>query len=39
MVPEEFDLFHVNENIIKDISGHIGNLNVIVNDDGKDIKL
>lgn len=35
----DFDLFHVNENIIKSISGHIGNLSVTVDDEGKDIKL
>ncbi len=39
MVPDEFDLFHVNEEIIKDINGHIGNLSVIVDDDGKDVEL
>lgn len=39
MVPDEFDLFHVNEEIIKDINGHIGNLTVIVDDDGKDVEL
>ncbi|RXJ90771.1 4Fe-4S ferredoxin [Arcobacter sp. CECT 8983] len=39
MVPDEFNLFHVNEDIIKDINGHIGNLTVIVDDDGEDIEL
>lgn len=39
MVPNEFDLFHVEENIIKDISGHIGNLTVIVDDEGSDVEL
>ena len=39
MVPDEFDLFQVNEEIIKDINGHIGNLTVIVDDDGKDVEL
>lgn len=38
-VPNEFDLFHVNENIIKTIDGHIGNLNVTVDDSGKDVTL
>ncbi|NVJ52685.1 MAG: 4Fe-4S binding protein [Campylobacteraceae bacterium] len=39
MVPDEFNLFHVNEDIIKDINGHIGNLTVVVEDDGDDIEL
>jgi ferredoxin len=39
MVPDEFDLFHINEEIIKDINGHIGNLTVIVEDDDKDVEL
>lgn len=37
--PEDFDLFSVKENIIKSISGNIGNLNVIVDDEGKDVTL
>lgn len=39
MVPDEFDLFQISEEIIKDISGHIGNLSVIVDDEGKDVEL
>ncbi|WP_417327212.1 ATP-binding protein [Halarcobacter sp.] len=39
MVPDEFNLFHVNENIIKDINGHIGNLTIVVDDDGEDVEL
>jgi len=35
----EFDLFNVSANIVKHISGHIGNLDVVINDDGKDIIL
>lgn len=37
--PEEFELFFVQENIIKSISGHIGNLTIIVDDEGKDVTL
>lgn len=37
--PEDFELFFVQENIIKSISGHIGNLTVIVDDEGKDVTL
>lgn len=39
MVPDEFDLFQIPETIIKDVNGHIGNLSVIVDDDGKDVEL
>ncbi len=35
----EFDLFQVDESIIKSISGHIGNLSVVVDDEGKDVIL
>jgi ferredoxin len=37
--PDDFELFSVNEDIIKSISGHIGNLSVIVDDEGKDVTL
>jgi len=37
--PEDFELFFVKEDIIKEISGHIGNLKVIVDDEGKDVEL
>jgi len=39
IVADEFDLYHINENIVKDIKGHIGNLIVTVNDEDKDIDL
>lgn len=39
METKEFDLFHVKEEIIKSISGHIGNLSVIVEDEDKDVTL
>lgn len=39
MVPNEFDLFQIAEDIIKDVSGHIGNLTVTVDDEGKDVEL
>lgn len=35
IVPDEFDLFHIQEDIVLDINGHIGNLSVIV-EDGND---
>jgi len=35
----EFDLFNVSAKIVKNISGHIGNLNVVVDDEGKDVIL
>lgn len=35
----EFDLFHVTEDIIEDINGHIGNLLVKVDDEGKSVNL
>ncbi|AXH14698.1 4Fe-4S ferredoxin [Malaciobacter mytili LMG 24559] len=37
--PNEFDLFQIDESIIKSISGHIGNLCVVVDDEGKDVIL
>lgn len=37
--PDEFDLFHVDENIIKFVSGEIGSLQVVVDDEGKDVTL
>jgi len=36
---DDFELFSVKEEIIKEISGHIGNLSVIVDDEGKDVTL
>jgi ferredoxin len=39
MNPDDFELFFVKEDIVKEISGHIGNLNVIVDDEGKDVTL
>ena len=39
MIPDEFNLFHVSHEVIKSISGHIGNLSVIVNDTFKDTTL
>lgn len=36
---ENFELFSINENILKDISGHIGNFQVLVDDEGEEIKL
>ncbi len=39
MVQKEFDLFHINEDIIKDINGHIGKLTVTVEDEDKDIDI
>ncbi|WP_419768465.1 4Fe-4S dicluster domain-containing protein [Arcobacter sp.] len=36
---DEFDMFRISEDIIKSISGHIGNLTVIVDDEGKDVTL
>jgi len=37
--PDDFELFSVKEDIIKQISGHIGNLSIIVDDEGKDVTL
>jgi len=37
--PDDFELFFVKEDIVKQISGHIGNLSVIVDDEGKDVTL
>jgi len=39
MIPDEFNLFHVTPEVVKSISGHIGNLTVIVNDNFKDATL
>lgn len=36
---EEFNLFYITTDILKSISGHIGNLSVIVDDEGKDVTL
>ena len=36
---DDFELFSINEDILKSISGHIGNLVVTVDDEGKDIIL
>lgn len=38
-IPNEFDLFHVSAEVIKSISGHIGNLSVIVEDYEDEIEL
>lgn len=38
-IPDEFSLFHVDATIVKSISGHIGNLSVIVDDEGEDVEL
>ncbi len=35
----DFELFHISEDIVKSIDGHIGNLTVIVDDEGKDVEL
>jgi ferredoxin len=35
----EFDLYHVSSDIVKTISGHIGNLTVVVDDEGNDVEL
>lgn len=37
--PEDFELFFIKEEIVKSISGHIGNLSVVVDDEGKDVTL
>ncbi len=39
MVPDEFHLLHVTPDVVKSISGHIGNLTVVVNDTFKDATL
>jgi MinD superfamily P-loop ATPase len=36
---EDIELFSINEEILKSISGHIGNLQVIVDDEGEDVTL
>ena len=36
---DDFELFFVKEEIVKEISGHIGNLSVIVDDEGNDVTL
>ena len=38
-IPDEFALFHVEATIVKSIEGHIGNLSVTVDDEGKDVQL
>ena len=35
----DFELFFVKEEIVKEVSGHIGNLSVVVDDEGKDVTL
>lgn len=37
--PEDFELFFIKEEMVKSISGMIGNLNVVVDDEGKDVDL
>ncbi|QOY53698.1 4Fe-4S binding protein [Candidatus Sulfurimonas marisnigri] len=39
MIPNEFNLLHVTPDVVKSISGHIGNLTVIANDNFKDATL
>ena len=39
MIPDEFNLFNVSPEIVKSISGHIGNLTVVIDDDLKDVEL
>jgi ferredoxin len=39
VIPNEFNLFHVEPFVIKSISGHIGNLKVIVDDEGEEVTL
>lgn len=36
---DEFDLYHVEPELIKAISGHIGNLTVTVDDEGEEVEL
>ncbi|WP_375723138.1 4Fe-4S dicluster domain-containing protein [Arcobacter sp. KX21116] len=36
---EDFNLFYITTDLLKSISGHIGNLSVIVDDEGKDVTL
>lgn len=36
---DDFELFSINEDILKSVSGHIGNLQVIVNDESEDVTL
>ncbi len=38
-IPNEFDLFHVEPSIVKSISGHIGSLDVMVEDGDDEVKL
>ncbi|WP_321778567.1 4Fe-4S binding protein [Sulfurimonas sp.] len=38
-LPDEFNLFHVLPDVVKSISGHIGNLSVLVNNNFKDTSL
>lgn len=35
----EFDMFHIDESILKSIDGKIGELNVLVDDEGKDVNI
>ncbi|MGE3299485.1 MAG: 4Fe-4S ferredoxin, partial [Arcobacter sp.] len=37
--PNDFEVFNIQENILKSISGTIGNFQVIVDSDGKDVPL
>ncbi|PHS57545.1 MAG: 4Fe-4S ferredoxin [Sulfurimonas sp.] len=39
MVPDEFDLYYVNPNRVNQITGHIGELHVSVNNNDKDVIL
>lgn len=39
VVDGEFDLYHVEPELIKTISGHIGNLSITVDDEGNDVLL
>jgi ferredoxin len=39
MVPDEFNLFHVTPDVVKSISGHIGNLQVMVRENFKEVVL
>ncbi len=36
---EDFNLFYITEDILKSISGHIGSLSAVVDDEGKDVTL
>ncbi len=39
MVPDEFNLFHITADIIKDLEGKIGNLTVTIEDGEEDVQL